>query len=412
MLNWLLKREQRGTLWFLLYGAVYHIGLFGITDVLLNFYFVSLGYDAPTIGLMQSLPRVAGFVTSVPISIVANRIGSQRMIALSNIGVVAAMIMPLVFPTLPLVAISRFLIGFFYGAQQIASAPLMMTLVEKDERTRFFALNNVISLTAASFGNFIGGYLPALVAGSEAQAQTASAYGLTLFIAALITMASVIPFGLIRKEDVPVPLQPAQRAGIQRRHWQFLAFISLPMLLFGFTGGLTFPFYNLFFRTQFGLPDDAVGTVISVGWLGMAIIPMLNPFWERHFGRAWALAITMTIASCGFLVLGLTTALPVAVVGFAIGISFRNVMQPLYQPLVLDSLPRELHNNASGMSMVLWNIGWFTATATSGSLQITIGYSAIMLIVAIGVLLNGFAVLAIFRKPLAVPALDYKENTL
>ncbi len=138
-----LLAERRGTLWFLLYGSIFHIGLFGIADVILNFYFVSLGYDTQTISALQSLSRLAGFVTSLPISLIANRIGSRRTIALANYGILIAMLLPILGPQLAMVAFSRFLLGFVYGAQQIASAPLMMTLVPKDERTRFFAYNNV-----------------------------------------------------------------------------------------------------------------------------------------------------------------------------------------------------------------------------------------------------------------------------
>ncbi len=407
MLNGVLRRERRGTLWFLLYGAVYHIGMFGIGDVILNFYFVSLGYDAQTISLLQSLPRVAGFLTSVPVSLIANRIGSRRMIALSNVGVVIAMLLPVFVPLLPIVAISRFLIGFSYGAQQIASAPLMMTLVEKQSRTRFFAYNNVISLTAAAGGNFIGGHIPSWI--DPLNPQSTYAYGVTLLIAALVTLLCILPFSLIRTDAAPPVVESAHHES--RRTWGFLAFLALPMLIFGFTGGLTFPFYNLFFRSQFSLPDDMVGTIISIGWLGMGLIPLLNPFWEHHFGRARALAITMTIAACGFFALSFAPTLPLAVIAFAVGISFRNVMQPLYQPLVLDSLPRELHNNASGVSMVLWNVGWFTATAISGSLQIALGYSAIMQIVAVGVLLTGIGVFAIFRKPRIISPIRLEEPT-
>jgi len=400
MHNGLLGREQRGTLGFLLYGAIYHIGLFGIADVILNFYFVSLGYDALTISLLQSLPRVAGFITSVPVSLIANRIGSRRMIALSNYGVVFAMILPVFVPLLSVLALSRFLNGFFYGAQQITSAPLMMTLVDKDSRTRFFALNNVISLTAAAAGNFIGGRIPALI--DPTNPQSTAAYSATLLIAAFVTLLCVIPFGWIHADAAPPVRVPTAPRTSDHRMWGFLTFLALPMLLFGFTGGLTFPFYNLFFRTQFRLPDDMVGTIISIGWLGMAVIPLLNPLWARYFGRARSLAITMTIAAFGFLALSFAPTLAFAVFAFTIGISFRNVMQPLYQPLVLDSLPRELHNNASAMSMVLWNIGWFTATALSGSLQMAVGYSAIMQIVSAGVLLTGLIVLVIFRKPRAI----------
>ncbi len=399
-----LLAERRGTLWFLLYGSIFHIGLFGIADVILNFYFVSLGYDTQTISALQSLSRLAGFVTSVPISLIANRIGSRRTIALANYGILIAMLLPILVPQLGIVAFSRFLLGFVYGAQQIASAPLMMTLVPKDERTRFFAYNNVMTLTAASLGNLIGGHIPAWI--DPLQPQSTHAYGITLLIATVITALCIIPFSLIRTDAIPARRTAPLSGTEQRRTWGYLAFLSLPMLLFGFSGGLTFPFYNLFFRRQFNLSDDMVGTVISIGWMGMALIPAFNPFWERQFGRARALAITMTVAAVGFFVLGLAAALPLAVGAFFIGIGFRNVNQPLYQPLLLDSLPTELHNNAIGVSILLWNIGWFTATALSGTLQVTIGYGAIMQLVAVTVLLTGIGVLAIFRKPRMIPSMQ------
>jgi MFS family permease len=398
----------RGTPLFLLYSAIFHIGFLGIADVVLNFYFVSLGYDADTIGWMQSLPRLAGFITSVPVSLLANRIGSRRMVALSNFGIVAALIVPVLLPSLPAVAFSRFLIGFLYGAHQIATAPLMIALVDSSAHTRFFAYHNVVSMGSGALGNFIGGWLPALLVGAlagvvpaelTANAQTPFAYGATLLIAALVTLASTIPFGLMRSVSAPVTVSQPFTAAQSRDSWGLLVVLMLPMLLFGFTGGLTFPFYNLFFRTQFSIPDDVVGTIISIGWLGMGLIPLLNPWWERRFGRVWALALTMLIAAAGFFWLSLAPSLVISVIAFTLAVSFRNVMQPLFQPLVLDSLPRHLHNNASGMSMVLWNIGWFSATASSGVLQRTLGFPVIMQIVAVGVLLTAALVLVIYRRP-------------
>jgi MFS family permease len=404
---------RRDTGRFLVYSAVYHVGLFGIADVILNFYFVSLGYDPQTIALLQSMPRVAGFVASVPLSLWANRIGSRRMIALSNYGVVVAMLLPVIVPLLPVVAISRLLLGFFYGAQQIGQAPLMVTLVEKHERTRFFALHNVTSLTAAAAGNFLGGRLPSIVAAAPAgtapaaavaSAQTPFAYGVTLLIAAVVVLASVVPFAFVRRDASAAPAPPIMSMRESRATWTHLAFLTLPMLLFGFTGGLTFPFYNLLFRTQFRLPDEAVGTVIGIGWMGMALIPMLNPLWERLFGRVHALAITMALAAVGFALLSIAPSLGLAVVGFAIGISFRNVMNPLYQPLLLDRLPPSLHNNVGGMSGVMWSVGWFTSTAIGGVLQTTVGFGGMMALVTVGMLLTSSTILAIFRKPRAVPA--------
>lgn len=411
---WWTKARRDAAL-FMLYSAVFHIGFFGIVDVVLNFYFVSLGHEPETIGLLQSLPRLAGFVTSIPVSLLANRFGAYRVILFASIGCSLSMLLLVSSPALGVLALARFLMGFTYGAQQIAVAPLMMTLVEKAARTQFFALHNVVSMTAGAVGNFIGGFLPAIIvaaavgvvpAAATANAQTPFAYGTALAIAALLTLVSVVPFLFVQRRHAVAVTAPALGLGDKpaRTPWRHLIYLALPMLVFGFTGGLTFPFYNLFFRQQFALPDDAVGTILSIGWLGMAFIPMLNPVLERWLGRVGALALTLGIAGVGFLVLGVAPTLALSVVAFVIGSSFRNSMQPLYQPLVLDSLPPDAHNNASGMSMVLWNIGWFGATATSGFLQARFGFGLIMLLVAVGVFVTSAMVLYIFRNTRATEA--------
>jgi len=79
-----------------------------------------------------------------------------------------------------------------------------------------------------------------------------------------------------------------------------LIVLSSPLLFFGFTGGLTFPFYNLFFRTAYAASDQAVGAILSIGWVGMAAIPLAGPWMEQRWGRAWSIGIAMTISSASF----------------------------------------------------------------------------------------------------------------
>jgi MFS family permease len=337
---------------------------------------------------------------------------------LSTVGCAVSLVLLVVSPALPMLAISRFLFGFAYGGQQIMAAPITASLVDRSSATRFFATVNVVSSVAGAGGNFLAGYLPALTVTLAVALvpnvihgpQSPFAYGAALVVAAAITLVSVVPFHFIHRRRVAVaPMSAVVAPPRVRTPWRSLVFMSLPMLLFGFTGGLTFPFYSLFFRVQFALPDDAVGTILSLGWLGMAFTPMFNPWWERRLGRARALGVTMTIAACGFFVLGLTRAVPLSILAYAIGVSFRNTMMPMFTPLVLHSLPNALHNNASGMSMGLWNVGWLVATAISGFWQTTYGFGFIMQVVGVGVLLTGVSVLLIFRKahatqPDAMPA--------
>ena len=168
--------------------------------------------------------------------------------------------------------------------------------------------------------------------------------------------------------------------------------MTLPLLIFGISGGWTFPFFNLIFRELFGISDSAIGGIIGLGWLMMGLMPMLNPFWEARLGRAGALSALMVASAVAFIGFSFSQALLLAVVFFIFAIGMRNTMQPLFQPLLMDSLADEYHNLASSIGLVMWNIGWFGSALSFGWLQASIGVRNILLLVAFFVLLNGAAI--------------------
>ncbi|MFN8378078.1 MAG: MFS transporter [Anaerolineae bacterium] len=404
-----LTEDYRPAWLFLAYIFVFHLGVLGIADVVLNFYFVSIGTDQATIGWLQGMSRVGGLLTSVPIGLIAARYGAQRVMIYSTLGISVVYFLYVGVPTLAMLAVARFLLGVFYGAQQIAMVPYMVALVRPDQQTRFFAYQNVVAMAGMALGGIVGGFLPAVIVGLTAPlvpslaaggAQTPFAYGSTLILCGVITILSVLPFWWMRGHT-PAGAGPHRRVQGERRvriRWGLLVLLTLPMIPFGFTGGLTFPFYNLFFRETFALPDAAVGIVLSLGWIGMALVPLANPWWERRFGRPWSIFIVMAVASVAFVLMGAAGALVVGAIGYIVAVSFRNVMQPLFQPLLMSNLAQDQHAMASSMSNVLWNMGWFTATAISGTWQATHGYGFIMNVVAIGVLICGATVVLIFRN--------------
>jgi len=390
---------------FLIYSALFHIGFLGIPDVILNFYFVSLGYSPETIGLLQSLPRVGGLLTGLPVGLLANRIGARRIISYSTLGVASTFALLAIWPTLPMLGLSRFLLGFFYGANQIATVPLMVTLTDRGHGTHVFSYHNVVSMGATAAGSVIGGFLPQVIAGLFPDytrieglpgPQTPFAYGAALVFAGLVVLSSAIPLHWLGFPTAA--LRTGIRSVSANVPWTQLMILSVPLLLFGVSGGLTFPFYNLFFRTTFRVSDETVGTILSIGWLAMGLVPLANPWWDRRFGRAWALGITLSIAALAFLGLGFAPTLGLSVAAYAVAASTRNTMQPLFQPLLMDSLPPELHNIASSVGLVLWNIGWFAATAISGTWQVAFGFRFIMLVVAGCVFANAISVVFIFRR--------------
>lgn len=394
---------DRQVVLFLLYSALLHIGVMGITDAILNFYFVSLGHGSETIGVLQSLPRVGGFLISLPVGLLANRIGTRPVVMACTGGMFATYALLILWPNLYALGVSRFLVGMFFGAVQIVTAPLLVSLSSHDQETVVFSYLNVVSMGATALGSFVGGFLPLWAvqafpafaeSGGMLAEQTPFAYRAALVVAGLTIALSLLPLLKLARGNNDITWHiHRQLADIP---WPRLTLLSAPLLIFGFTGGLTFPFYNLFFRATFNVPDKTVGTILSFGWLGMALVPLMNPWWDRRFGRAWALFITMSIAAVAFFGLSTAPVLPISIAFFVVAISFRNVMQPLYQPLVMDLLPPELRNITSSIGVVLWNIGWFSATAISGFWQETYGFGVIMQIVAGGVFLSGVSIVLIF----------------
>ena len=389
---------------YLLHSAIFHIGLFGISDVVLNFYFVSLGYTSETIGVLQAIARVGGMITGVPVGLLADRIGARRLTIYSTILGAASYVPLLAWPTLPVLLASRMVLGISFSAAFVAASPLLLTLVARAYRTHAFAYFQIITLGATSLGSVIGGFLPGLASDVLAlegagigTGQPSAAYAATLTIGGVLLLISIVP--LFWLSDPLLATTRAPRTERRRIPWLRLTYLSLPILLFGISAGLTFPFYNLFFRERFGVPDEAVGAILGVGWLCMGLVGLTTPWWEKRFGRATALGIVMAIAAVAFAVLGAAATLLVGVIAFVVAASVRNTFVPLYNPLVMESFSPELYNITSGFGSVLWSLGWFAASTVSGFWQASYGFGFLMSVVAGLVLLTGISAAVIFRRP-------------
>ena len=386
---------------FLCHSLLFHIALLGIADILLNFYLVSIGYDTGTISLLQSLPRLSGFLIGLPIGLIANRVGNRRLILLSTAGLALAVAATALTQDLAVIGASRFLWGACFGANQVVKPPFMVTLTDRSEHTAQFSYHNLVAMLAVALGSALGGALPLFasqtlgIVGSVDMRpeEMPLAYRMSIMCAALLLLLSNLPILALRSASAK-----GNYAGYlgyrmwRNAPWRRLLRLTFPLFVFGISGGLTFPFFNLVFRELFGIADSAVGSVIGLGWLVMGLMPLFNPAWEARLGRAGALTALMLASAVAFVGLSQAQGLAIAIIFYVLAIGIRNTMQPLFQPLLMDSLDAAYHNIASSLGLVMWNIGWFISTFSFGALQLAIGYRNIMLVVAFFVVLNGISI--------------------
>ena len=112
--------------------------------------------------------------------------------------------------------------------------------------TRVFSYFNVVAMGSTAVGSFFGGYLPLwavrlfpAVTGATGPVpeQTPFAYRAALAIAAITVALSILP--LLSLAEIAGTRAESGHARNQRIPWAHLTRLSLPLLIFGFTGGLT-----------------------------------------------------------------------------------------------------------------------------------------------------------------------------
>lgn len=396
------------------FNALFSIALFGVVDVLLNFYFVSLGYTDESIGLLQSLPRVGGLIAAVLIVPLTARMSARNVLIWTTIGMAISQAMIVFIPTTPAIALSRAALGLFFGMQQIAINPVIIALSAPGQQTRMFGYISMTSNVAGSIGGFIGGFVPAWIAfllpsmtvyGNLPAEQTPFAYGLAIVLASATTALAVLPILRLDVPDAALPTESDVNTSAARIPWRQLLPRGLPMLFFGITGGLTFPFYNLFFRSGYGISDAAVGSVLSLGFFIMAFPVMLGPQIERRWGRGRGLLFCTALSGIAYWGLSYSTSLFAATACFVLAISLRNIVNGIYPPMLLDGLPPHMQNAVSSLGFLSWNVGWLFSTSIGGFLAASIGYSVILRIVGVGVMLIGLSAWWVYRRADVVIAL-------
>lgn len=401
--------RQAGLL--LLHNTLFCFAVFGIVDVLLNFYFVSIGYEVDEIGWLQSLPRIGGLFASLPFAFLGNRLSIRWALLWSAVLMTLAQGLMLVYPTPFIIIVSRALFGFFFGVNQIAITPATADSATPQHQTHIFAYLSATTNLSSSIGSFVGGYLPLWLvmllptwvvptAGVPLE-QSAWAYGVALMAATVLTALCIVPLLWVREVAQASP-EPTHAGGTATRTpWLRLCVLSLPMLFFGLTGGLTFPFYNLLFRTVYDAPDATVGAILSAGYFMMGLTPLVAPWVVRRMGRVTGLLIALGMAAVAFVGLSVAPTLWLAFGCFTLAVCLRNMTQVIFPPMLMGSVGAHWQGAASSVGFLAWNAGWFLSTAIGGTLQARFGYDFMMQVVAVGVLGCAAAVWWVYGRPQA-----------
>jgi len=367
-----------------------------------NFYILESGYDRDFLGLVNSMPSIAGLLLGIPIGRLSDRIGRKPAILLGIGGASIMMFLQITTRQPFMLLVAAFLAGVFSMLFYVSQAPLMVKLTDSENRTLLFSLNYGLSTISGAVGNLFAGQLPALFGNiMHIQATSAAAYQAVLITAVLLGTTAMIPMWLMREPETrQITPEPAS-AGAGRSSGLVRATVKMatPNVLIGFGAAILIPYMNVFFKEQFTISDKLLGTMFSLSSLMIGVGSLIGPrLAARLGGKVRAVTLTQFSSLVFLMLIGFTPFYWLAAVAFLLRTMLMNMAQPLYSAFCMEQVPERDQGVVNSVLNMSWQVGWSVGPYVSGLVQENYGFTPLFLTTGVLYLIAILTMWTFFQK--------------
>jgi MFS family permease len=347
--------------------ALNHSG-FGGSRVAVSLYALDQGATQLTIGVLMALYALCPLFLAVHVGRMADRVGPRVPMLIGTVGVIVGLVLPPIFPGLPVLYVSALLLGstfhfFFITVQGIAGG---LT----GGRARNFALVGMGFSAAGFIGPFLAGvaidhlgHLPAFL---------------------LLALFPVVPLMILsfRAGFLPKALKPAE--GEARRSARDLWRIKSLRRTFIASGIISsawdlFQFYFPIYGHSLGLSASAIGAILGVFALATFVIRVALPALARRYSEAQILTAAIFVAAFTFVLFPFFShAYVLAAIAFALGLGV-GCGQPMSMSLIYALAPPGRAAESAGLRVTVNNFMHLVIPLLFGSIGTAFGYLPVFL---------------------------------
>ena len=365
---------------FLFYGLMANIG-FGAVELVLNFYFLELGYREDFIGEWRAVQTISMAVVALLIGPLINRFGPWKAIV-GGFAFLTASSMTL--------ALSEqqwmlFILAVAVGAGLAflfnPLMPFVMQYSAHHERQYVSAVAFSVVSFSAMIGSLIGGFSPSIYSRLFPSISTGS---LEAYRAAMLTGSVISAFGLIPLLRMKVPREPwvpvdrkleqaKMPVELQRQTRNDVAIFVAVGGLMSIGVGMVQPFYNVYLKDQ-GASDDQVGFIYAIGGLTAAVIGLGAPALAARMGSLNAVILLRLSIVPFYLLLIFMPSLSLAVMAFLIRQASISMAWPIDSTFISELLPPSARSGVFGTRSSAWNLGFAFASFAAGRIIVQSGY--------------------------------------
>lgn len=363
----------------LLMTAIYGV-VFSGWSLFFNLYILERGYSREFLGLLNSIPSLAGLLSGLFLGRLADRIGYRSSMILGLTVSVVAMLLQVSLASPQWMSLAAFVNGVASTLFMISQAPLLMHLADEEEtRTLLFSLNYGLQTIAGAVGNLFAGQLPALFGGwLHVPARSAAAYQAVLVTSLLLGSLSIVPLWGIKENRIASDRHTHSSIFFAIRG-QILR-MALPNMLIGFGAAILIPYMNVFFVERFGMSARWLGILFSLASLLIGLGSLIAPRLAVRLGSKIRTVIVTQSSSILFLLLiGFSPWVEVASLAFLLRAMFMNMAAPLYSAFCMENIAPTERGLANSALNISWQIGWAIGPYLSGLVQQRYGFTPLFL---------------------------------
>lgn len=384
---------------------------FNMVQLLLNLYMKSLSFSSASIGLVLSYRALGAFIVALPASMLVARLEPKLLLISTSVLLGASYTAQSIFSSFGAIAAAVFFTGVFNSIYQVAAGPFFMRNSGEKERTHIFALNGALGMGTGVIGSLFGGIVKDII--FDATRNEPYSYAMTLLTAVCFTVAAIIPFTKISRQNAP---QSEKRLYFSKKHQPaslesspkgdydtdscsvpksvvpskplksiILLYVKIliPGFIVGMGAGLTIPYLNLYFKNTFSLSDSVIAILFSLGQVVTFIGMMTGPLITRRIGKERTIFLTQIISIPFILVLTYLHFIPAVIVAFLIRQGLMNMSSPINDNFALEMVPHKQQHLMNALKMLNWTGSWMVSARISGNLIDSYGFAPSFTLTAI-----------------------------
>ena len=343
----------------------------GFLGVLLGIYLAEVGFSASQIGYVVGAGLAGAAAASLVAAFLGDRHGRKRMFVEVALLSAAGPIVVAMSDSLWIVMAAAFLgmlngMGRDRGAALVLDQAVLPALLGHEERTRAFAIYNVLKDLGHGLGALLAGVPAILEKSAHVSAVEAQRTGIGFYTVALAVTA-VAYFGLTHKIELSPDLTVKGISPETRRTlWRISSLFALDSLGSGF---FTSALLSYFFFERFGASAGAIGVLFFLSRIANAASYFGATWLARRIGLLNTMVFTHIPSSLLLVLVAFAPSFPVAAALFLLREILVEMDVPTRTSYVMAVVEPNERTLASGVTSLARTAGWAVSPFFAGILM-------------------------------------------